>query len=469
MEIINSINDFLSTYILVALLLGAGIYFTIRLKGMQFTMIGEMFRLLVNSGHKHDDAADLNKPTEKRIRSFQAFVVSLAARVGTGNIAGVAIAIVLGGPGAIFWMWVVALLGSANAFVESTLAQLFKVRGDHSYIGGPAYYIMKGIGKRWYANLFAILITITFSLAFSSVQSNTMAIALKSSFGVDPVIFGAICSLLTLLIICGGIQRIAKFNEIIVPIMALMYIGLAIYVVITRITMFPHVMALIFENAFGFNQALGGTLGMAVIQGVKRGLFSNEAGEGSTPNAAATAAVSHPVKQGLIQTLGVFTDTLFVCSATAFIILCSGVFDSGLTGIELTQRALENEVGSAAVIFVALAVIMFAFSSILANYFFGEANLRFINPSVKIRNLLRVCVAAVVMIGAIVSLDVVWAIADITMALMALCNIIAIIILGRYSFLCLKDYRRQLKEGKDPIYRKSVIPEIADKTECWPD
>lgn len=469
MEIINSINDFLSTYILVALLLGAGIYFTIRLKGMQFTMIGEMFRLLVNSGHKHDDADDLNKPTEKRISSFQAFVVSLAARVGTGNIAGVAIAIVLGGPGAIFWMWVVALLGSANAFVESTLAQLFKVRGDHSYIGGPAYYIMKGIGKRWYANLFAILITITFSLAFSSVQSNTMAIALKSSFGVDPVIFGAICSLLTLLIICGGIQRIAKFNEIIVPIMALMYIGLAIYVVITRITMFPHVMALIFENAFGFNQALGGTLGMAVIQGVKRGLFSNEAGEGSTPNAAATAAVSHPVKQGLIQTLGVFTDTLFVCSATAFIILCSGVFDSGLTGIELTQRALENEVGSAAVIFVALAVIMFAFSSILANYFFGEANLRFINPSVKIRNLLRVCVAAVVMIGAIVSLDVVWAIADITMALMALCNIIAIIILGRYSFLCLKDYRRQLKEGKDPVYRKSVIPEIADKTECWPD
>lgn len=469
MEIINSINDFLSTYILVALLLGAGIYFTIRLKGMQFTMIGEMFRLLVNSGHKHDDADDLNKPTEKRISSFQAFVVSLAARVGTGNIAGVAIAIVLGGPGAIFWMWVVALLGSANAFVESTLAQLFKVRGDHSYIGGPAYYIMKGIGKRWYANLFAILITITFSLAFSSVQSNTMAIALKSSFGVDPVIFGAICSLLTLLIICGGIQRIAKFNEIIVPIMALMYIGLAVYVVITRITMFPHVMALIFENAFGFNQALGGTLGMAVIQGVKRGLFSNEAGEGSTPNAAATAAVSHPVKQGLIQTLGVFTDTLFVCSATAFIILCSGVFDSGLTGIELTQRALENEVGSAAVIFVALAVIMFAFSSILANYFFGEANLRFINPSVKIRNLLRVCVAAVVMIGAIVSLDVVWAIADITMALMALCNIIAIIILGRYSFLCLKDYRRQLKEGKDPVYRKSVIPEIADKTECWPD
>ncbi|MDE7092652.1 MAG: alanine:cation symporter family protein [Muribaculaceae bacterium] len=469
MEIINSINDFLSTYILVALLLGAGIYFTIRLKGVQFTMIGEMFRLLVNSGHKHDDAAALNAPTGKRISSFQAVVVSLAARVGTGNIAGVAIAIVLGGPGAIFWMWVVALLGSANAFVESTLAQLFKIRGDHSYIGGPAYYIMKGIGKRWYANLFAILITITFSLAFSSVQSNTMAIALKSSFGVDSWIFGGICSVLTLAIICGGIQRIAKINEIIVPIMALMYIGLALYVVLTHITMFPHVMELIVENAFGFNQALGGTLGMAVIQGVKRGLFSNEAGEGSTPNAAATAAVSHPVKQGLIQTLGVFTDTLFVCSATAFIILCSGVFDSGLTGIELTQRALENEVGNAAVIFVALAVIMFAFSSILANYFFGEANLRFINPSVKLRNILRVCVGGVVMIGAIVSLDVVWAIADITMALMALCNIIAIIILGRYSFLCLKDYRRQLKEGKDPVYHKSAIPEIADKTECWPD
>ncbi|MDE6810679.1 MAG: alanine:cation symporter family protein [Muribaculaceae bacterium] len=469
MEIINSINDILWTYLLVAVLLGAGVYFTIRLGGAQFTMIGEMFRLLIKSGHKHDDSSDLEEPTTKRISSFQAFVVSLASRVGTGNIAGVAIAIVLGGPGAVFWMWVVALVGSANAFVESTLAQLFKVRGDHSYIGGPAYYIMKGIGKRWYANLFAILITVTFGLAFTSVQSNTMAIALHSSFGVDSWIVGVVCTVLTMAVICGGIQRIAKINEIVVPVMAVMYIGLAVYVVLTRISMFPHVMELIFENAFGFNQAIGGTFGMAVIMGVKRGLFSNEAGEGSTPNAAATAAVSHPVKQGLIQTLGVFTDTLFVCTATAFIILCSGVFDSGLTGIELTQLALEGEVGHAATIFVALAVIMFAFTSVIANYFYGEANLRFINPSVKLRNWFRVCVGVVVMIGAIVSLDMAWAMADITMALMTLCNIVAIVILGRYAVICLKDYRHQLKAGHDPVYHRSTIPEIADKTECWPE
>lgn len=467
MELIQAINDFLWTYILIAVLLGAGIYFTVRTRGVQFTYVGEMLRLLATSGRSHDDVRDRNLPSGKSISSFQAFAVSLASRVGTGNIAGVAIAIAMGGPGAVFWMWVVAILGSANAFIESTLAQLFKVRGEHSFRGGPAYYILKGIGKRWYAVTFAVLITLTFGLAFNSVQANTIAIALDGTFGIPPLATATACSILTLVIIFGGIQRIARFNEYLVPVMAIFYIALAMYVVITRIHYFPTVLALIFENAFGIDQVMGGGIGMAMIMGVKRGLFSNEAGEGSTPNAAATAAVSHPVKQGLIQTLGVYADTLVVCTATAFIILCSGMFDSGLTGIELTQSALSNEVGAAAGIFIALAILMFAFSSIIANYYYGETNLAFIRDSRMLRNGFRIVVGAVVFFGSLAALDLVWALADITMALMTLCNIIAIIILGRYAVDCLDDYRAQRRKGLDPEFRSSTIPSIENETECW--
>ena len=465
--LLDNINDFLWTYVLVAVLLGAGLYFTIRLRGVQFGMIGEMCRLLIKSGGKYDASNSRREAPGRRISSFQAFAVSLASRVGTGNIAGVAIAIALGGPGAVFWMWVVAFLGSANAFVESTLAQLFKVRGEHSFRGGPAYYIQKGIGKRWYARTFAILITVTFALAFNSVQSNTIAIALENSFGIEKIATGVALTALTLIVIWGGIQRIAKLNEVIVPVMAVFYLLLAFYVIIVRIGYFPHVMRLIVENAFGINQIAGGGIGMAMIMGVKRGLFSNEAGEGSTPNAAATADVSHPVKQGLIQTLGVYTDTLLVCTATAFIILCSGVFDSGLTGIELTQAALSNEVGDAATIFVAIAIVLFGFTSIVANYYYGETNTDFIGRFKGAHTILRLLSAAMVAIGSIASLNLVWTLADITMALMTLCNIVAILLLGRYAAICLRDYRTQRRQGIDPVYHKETIPEIADKTECW--
>ncbi len=468
MDFLNAINDFLWTWILIAVLLGGGIYFTVRLGGTQFRMIWEMLRLLFASGHRHDDAADRSLPPSRSISSFQAFMVSLASRVGTGNIAGVAIAIAVGGPGAVFWMWVVAIIGSANAFVESTLAQLFKVRGDHSYRGGPAYYILKGLKSRGFATLFAILIILTFGLAFNSVQSNTIAIALHNSFGVAPWISGAVCTVLTLAVIFGGIQRIARINEVVVPVMALLYLGLGLYVVITRIGYFPHVLSLIFENAFGFGPAVGGGMGAALMMGVKRGLFSNEAGEGSTPNAAATAAVTHPVKQGLIQTLGVFTDTLLVCTATAFIILCSGVFDSGLTGIELTQSALATEVGSAASTFVALAILLFAFTSIIANYYYGETNLAFINPDRRLRFALRLAVGAMVMIGSVATLEAVWTMADITMALMTLVNMTAILLLGKYAVKCLSDYRQQKRRGLDPQYHRDTIPEIASETDCWP-
>lgn len=467
MDFIQNLNDFLWTYLLTVLLLGTGLYFTLRLKGVQFRMIGEMLRLLVNSSQKHDDEKDRLLPEGKKISSFQAFAVSLASRVGTGNIAGVAIAIALGGPGAVFWMWVVAILGSANAFVESTLAQLFKIQGSHSYIGGPAYYISKGIGKRWYAVLFAVLITITFALAFSSVQSNTISIALQNSFGIERYLTGIILTVLTLVIIWGGIQRIAKINEIVVPVMAVLYLLLALYVVIVRIDSFPAVMHMIISNAFGIQPAAGGTIGMAVIMGVKRGLFSNEAGEGSTPNAAATAAVSHPVKQGLIQTLGVYTDTLLVCTATAFIILCSGVMDTGLTGIELTQAALGAEIGSAASIFIAIAIVLFGFTSIIANYYYGESNLTFIKRDRRLIIGLRLASSLMVMIGSIATLDLTWGLADVTMAMMTLCNIIAILLLGRYARVLLVDYRKQRRRGLDPQYTKDTIPEISDRTECW--
>ncbi len=467
MPVIDAINDFLWTYLLVALLLGTGLYFTIRLRGVQFRMVGEMFRLLLTSGKSHDYSASSKPSNGGKISSFQAFAVSLASRVGTGNIAGVAIAIALGGPGAVFWMWVVALLGAANAFVESTLAQLFKEKASDSFRGGPAYYIQKGIHKRWFAVTFAVLITITFALAFNSVQSNTIAIALHNSFGIDKLWVGIVTAVLTLLVIWGGIQRIAKLNQVVVPVMAILYLLLALYVIVVRINYFPHVMALIFENAFGFEQVVSGGLGITIIMGVKRGLFSNEAGEGSTPNAAATAAVSHPVKQGLLQTLGVYTDTLLVCSATAFIILCSGMFDTGLTGIELTQAALEDEVGMVATIFVAVAIVLFGFTSIIANYYYGETNLAFIRESKVNRTVLRLLSSAMVLVGSIASLQLVWALADITMALMTLCNIISIVILGKYVSKLLEDYLRQRARGLDPVYTRNTIAEIAEETECW--
>lgn len=469
MEIINIINDCLWTYVMVALLMGAAIYFTIRTRGVQFRMIPEMLHLLVDSGKSHDDPRLAKVPGHSTISSFQAFAVSLASRVGTGNIAGVAIAIAVGGPGAVFWMWMVAIIGSANAFIESTLAQLFKVRGTKSFYGGPAYYIMKGLHSRWWAVTFAILITITFGLSFNSVQSNTISAALHDSFGFDPLITGIAITALTLLVICGGIQRISRVSQIVVPVMAILYILLAIGIIIMNIHRFPDVMALIFENAFGINQAVGGGMGMAMILGIKRGLFSNEAGEGSTPNAAATAAVSHPVKQGLIQTLGVYTDTLLVCTSTAFIILCSGVFDCGLTGVELTQYALDTQVGSIATVFVAIAVFLFAFTSVIANYYYGETNLHFITPKKWVIFTFRGLVALIVFVGSIASLDLVWAVSDITMGLMTMCNLLAILLLGKYAIRCLRDYRQQLHMGIDPIYRSSTIPEIASETSAWDD
>ena len=338
-SIIASVNDVLWSYVLTIMLIGCALWFTFRGRFLQFRMVKEMVRLL-------GDSKPESKNGEKHISSFQAFAVSIASRVGTGNLAGLATAIAIGGPGAVFWMWLIALLGSSSAFVESTLAQLYKTRGEKSFVGGPAYYMQQGLGKRWMGILFAVLISITFGFAFNSVQSNTICAAWENSFGIDPFWMGVGLTVVTLCIIFGGVHRIANVSGVIVPVMAIGYILLALFVVLSNIQHIPSLIATIVGNAFGWEQAFGGGVAAALVQGMKRGLFSNEAGMGSAPNVAATAHVSHPVKQGLIQALGVFTDTLIICTCTAFIILLSDTaIASNANGIQLTQSALESEVG----------------------------------------------------------------------------------------------------------------------------
>ena len=456
------VNDALWTYILIAMLMGCAVWFTLKTRFIQFRMIREIIRLLGDSAGRGDKG-------EKHISSFQAFAISLASRVGTGNLAGVATAIAVGGPGAIFWMWVIALLGASSAFVESTLAQLYKVKGKDSFIGGPAYYMKKGLKQPWMGMLFAVLITITFGFAFNSVQSNTICAAIEHAFGFNHVPMGFIITALTLIIIFGGIQRIAKVSSVIVPVMALGYIGLALVIVILNITHLPAVIEMIVSHAFGWQQALGGGVGMALMQGIKRGLFSNEAGMGSAPNVAATAFVSHPVKQGLIQTLGVFTDTLIICTCTAFIILFSGApLDGSVNGVQLTQQALTNEIGASGGIFVAVALFFFAFSSIIGNYYYGEANIRYITRQKWVVYTYRLLVGGMVLFGSLASLDFVWSMADITMGLMAICNLIAISFLGKYAFRLLNDYRSQKRSGiKNPVFTKDKMKDIEKDIECW--
>lgn len=466
MEILNTVNDILWTYILIAVLLAAAVWFTIRTRGVQFRMFMEMLRLLCSSGKRENaDGAD----RRHSVSSFQAFAVSIASRVGTGNLAGVATAIAVGGPGSVFWMWVIALLGASSAFVESTLAQLFKTKASDSFRGGPAYYIQKGMGKRWFAIVFAILISLTFGLAFNSVQANTITAALDKSFGLPVYPVGVVLAVMTAVVIWGGIHRISRFSEIAVPVMAGLYILLAIVILVMSAGKIPYVLQAIVTDAFSGDSVVGGGLGMTIMMGVKRGLFSNEAGEGSAPNVAATAAVSHPVKQGLIQTFAVFTDTLLICTCTAIIILCSGVYTSGESGIRLTQLSLESEIGATGSAFVSVAVFFFAFTSIVSNYYYGETNLRFIKDSDTAVNVYKFAVSAMVFTGAVTSLDLAWGLADIFMGLMTLVNLTALAFLWKYAVILLKDYEQQKRLGRNPVYRRSTIPKIASETECWPD
>ncbi len=469
-ELITQINDAIWGYVLIFALVMCGLWFTWKMKGVQFRMLREMFRLLTDSVASATGNLDDKTMQHRHISSFQAFAVSVATRVGTGNLAGVATAIALGGPGAVFWMWMIALVGSATAFVESTLGQLFKKRHKDSFIGGPAYYIQDGLHKKWMAYTFAILLTITFGLSYNSIQSNTICGAMHEAFGWDPVVVGVFLSALALIIVFGGIHRIANVSAMLVPLMAIGYFLLVVVIVIMNIEHIPHVLKVIVTDAFGLEQGVGGALGATIMNGVKRGLFSNEAGEGSAPNVAATATVSHPVKQGLIQALGVFTDTLLVCSCTAFVILISGLYDvPELNGITLTQAALGSEIGSSGPTFIAVAILLFAFSSIIGNYYYGEANIRFMTSSGTVLTIYRICSGGVmVMFGALVSLELVWNLGDLCMALLTTCNLIAIVSLGKYVFRLLDDYRAQKRNGvKDPIFHKSQLPEIEHQLECW--
>lgn len=467
-DLATKINDFIWVYLLIGPLLGLGLYFTFKTNFVQFKFFKEMIRLL-GDGFPKKSTSEKTEKEKKGVPSFQAFCISTASRVGTGNIAGVTMAIATGGPGAVFWMWLIALIGSASSFVESTLAQIYKVKDGDSFRGGPAYYMEKALNKKWMGVAFSILITICFGFIFNSVQSNTVSQAFQGAFGFKALPLGVILAILTSLVIFGGVERIAKVSEIIVPIFAVAYILVALLIICLNITAIPTLFKTIFENAFGINQVAGGAIGAAIMQGVKRGLFSNEAGMGSAPNAAATADVSHPVKQGLIQTLGVFTDTILICTCTAFIVLIAGNYTgSSLDGIQLTQAALVSQLGSFGSYFIAVCIFLFAFSSIIGNYYYGESNIKFIMPNnKKIMALYRTLVVAMVLFGALAKVSLVWNLADISMGLMAILNLIAIALLGKISFAALEDYRNQKKMGiKEPVFYKDSIPGLTN-IECW--
>ena len=457
--IINFLNTIFWGYVLIYGLLAVGIYFTVRLGFIQFRHFGEMIRCVIGSREVDKDG----------ISPFQALTVSLASRVGTGNIAGVAVAITLGGPGAIFWMWMVALVGMATAYSESMLAQLYKEHGPGGmYRGGPAFYIKKGLGQGWLASIFAVALIIAFGLIFNAVQSNSIAEAASGATGISKVWVGVAVAALTGIIIFGGIPQIARVAEFVVPFMAGAYLLAAIWVLITKITEVPGVLGHIVSSAFGLQEAAGGVAGgmaAAMLNGVRRGLFSNEAGMGSAPNIAAVAVPDphHPASQGFVQALGVFIDTILVCTATAVMILLSGAIPSAEnTGVVLTQAALGEHFGGFGHYFVAIAIFFFAFTSIIGNYAYAENAIIFLghgSPAPVMA--LRVGVMGMVIWGAIQQVQTVFDFADASMGLMATINLIAIVALSGTVAYVTQDYLRQRREGKNPTFRLSEHPEIA--------
>ncbi|WNV81616.1 alanine/glycine:cation symporter family protein [Bacillus atrophaeus] len=454
-DVINIPNNFIWKY-LVYILVGTGLFFTFRFRFLQFHYFIEMFRIV---GEKPEG--------NKGVSSMQAFFISAASRVGTGNLTGVALAISTGGPGAVFWMWVVAAVGMASSFVESTLAQLYKVKDGSEFRGGPAYYMQKGLGSRWLGIVFAVLITVSFGLIFNAVQSNTIAVAFDGAFHVNKTIIAIILAVLTAFIIFGGLQRVVSVSQLIVPVMAGLYIIIALFVVVVNINTVPGMLMTIVKNAFGIEQIVGGGLGGIIIIGAQRGLFSNEAGMGSAPNAAATAHVSHPAKQGLIQTLGVFFDTFIVCTSTAFIILLYSVTPKG-DGIQVTQAALQHHLGSWAPTFIAIAMFLFAFSSVVGNYYYGQTNIEFIKKSKVWLNLYRILVVAMVVYGCVANFQIVWDMANLFMGLLALFNLISILLLSTIAYKVYKDYAKQRKQGLDPVFKAKNIPELKN-IEAWED
>lgn len=457
-KIVDAVNGIIWSPALVYLCLAVGLYFSVRTRFAQVRHFFGMIRLMFDG-----------KSSAEGVSSFQALTMSLSGRVGTGNIAGVATAITFGGPGAVFWMWVMAFLGASTAYIESTLAQIYKESVDGQYRGGPAYYIEKGLGAKWYAWIFALATIVACGLLMPGVQSNSIAAGMKNSFDIDPAVTGAVLVVLLGLIIFGGVKRIAKFAEIVVPFMALGYILVACVIVALNIEKLPAVMSLILSSAFGLNSAFGAVLGMAVQWGVKRGVYSNEAGQGTGPHPSAAAEVSHPAKQGLVQAFSVYVDTLFVCSATAFMVLITGAYNvvgpakealhTGLAGVETgpgyTQQAVESVLPGFGAAFVAIALFFFAFTTIVAYYYIAETNVAYINR--KLHRpwtvfLLKVAILAATLYGCVRTATVAWALGDIGVGLMAWLNIVAILILQKPALKALRDYEAQKRQGVDPQF-----------------
>lgn len=450
---VSLLNDRFLGYVLMAALLFAGLYFTVATRFVQFVRPKEMLKLMIGR--------DGPSKEKGHISSFQAFSISTASRVGTGNIAGVAIAITVGGPGAVFWMWLIAVISAASAFAESTLAQVYKVKTGAHFRGGPAYYMQTALGSRKLGLAFSIIITLTFAFVFNSVQSNTIAQSLSATFQVDALLTGIVLAALTAVIIFGGLKRIAAFSAVIVPVFALGYIAITVIVMLLNLEKLPGVLGIILSDAFSLRNLAGGALGATIMTGARRGLFSNEAGMGSAPNAAATANTSHPVKQGYVQTFSVFVDTLIICSCTAFIVLLADYQAfPGLEGIALTQKALTQELGSFGDYFISASVLLFAFTSIIGNYYYGQANVEFLTRNRLVMAFFRTGVSVMVLLGAILQLKLVWNMADLFMTVMALLNIYAIFRLRRQVLDVLADYRRQKKAGLDPHFNPADVPSV---------
>ena len=463
-NILSAVNDWMYTYLLLFLLVGTGIYFTIRTRFVQLRLLKESFHVLKEKAGEENG--------KKQVSSFQALMISTASRVGTGNIAGIATAIAAGGAGAVFWMWLMAVIGGASAFIESTLAQVYKVKDKEEFRGGPSYYMEKALGKRWLGILFSVLLIICFAYGFNGLQSFNMSSSLEYyipgySDTVYPMLVGLILAVGTAFVIFGGVHRIGFITSVLVPIMAGAYLLIGLYTGITNITELPKVFSMIFSQAFDFKAFAGGMAGSAVVIGIKRGLFSNEAGMGSAPNASASASVSHPAKQGMVQVLSVFIDTLLICSATAMMLLLSGVQgESGvLDGIPFVQKAISANVGNWGIHFITLSIFAFAFSSLIGNYYYAESNILFIKNNKKLLFIFRITCLLAVFFGAQADFSMMWNIADITMGCMATVNILVILVLGNTAMKVLKDYEKQKKEGKNPVFKAKDVG--IENTECW--
>ena len=460
-SILTEIDDVLYTWLLIYLLAGSGIYFTVCTRFVQIRRFKDALRCMMEK-----------KEGDKGVSSFQALMIATASRVGTGNMAGVATAIILGGPGAAFWMWLMAVLGSASAFIESTLAQIYKKKEGDSFKGGPAYYIERALHARWLGIIFAISLIATFAFGFNGLQAynivSTMEYYIPNLHSSPvPLVIGVILLIASLYLFFAGSEKIGWLSSVLVPVMSVMYIAMGLLIIVLNFSQIPAVLASVLRSAFDFKAIFGGFTGSCMVYGIKRGLFSNEAGMGSAPNASASAEVSHPAKQGLAQIISVYIDTLLICSATVFILLLTGVYktDSTLNGIPLLQQSVAHQFGPWAIHIITVAVCMFAFTSIVGNYFYAEANILFISKNKVVLALFRIAAAIMVMVGAMNSMDVAWSLADITMGLEAVVNIIAIVLLSRIAIAALKDYESQKAKGVDPVFHEKNIG--LNNTDVW--